>query len=176
MAAVLRELPCETDTHGGAARAGRRQRYRRAYRGVGVGGAVAESLVVDNRPAPAHLGTRLSRKRSGRLHLAGVQFYAGDRPALYKSAASDVVRTLDAVSLLAVTQHHGSACHVPVKTMADLLALFKAQPGKYAFGSAGAPEPRSHLANELFNRPAPVWMCCIFRIGRGAGDDCNAFR
>jgi len=60
-----------------------------------------------------------------------------------------VARLLVACSILAVNND------VPAKTVADLIALAKAQPGKLSFASPGAGTPQ-HIAGELFKRQAGI--------------------
>ncbi|HTE16045.1 MAG TPA: tripartite tricarboxylate transporter substrate binding protein, partial [Burkholderiales bacterium] len=131
-----------------------------------VGRIVAQSLadqwkyavVVDNRPgAGGTIGNNIVAKSPAdgyTLLVSSSTLAIG--PALYKNGSSDVVKDFAAVSLLA-DQPSIMAVHnnVPAKSMPDLIALFKAQPGKYAFGSAGT-GTASHLANELFKTSAGV--------------------
>lgn len=77
-------------------------------------------------------------------------------PALYKNLSSDILRDFVAVTLIAEQPSIIAVnTRVPAKSLAELVALFKAQPGKYAFGSAGN-GTASHLANELFKLTAKV--------------------
>jgi tripartite-type tricarboxylate transporter receptor subunit TctC len=116
------------------------------------------SVVVDNRPgAGGTVGNNIVAKSPAdgyTLLVSSSTLAIG--PALYKNASSDVVKDFATVSLLA-DQPSIMAVHanVPVKSMPDLIALFKAQPGKYSFGSAGT-GTASHLANELFKTSAGV--------------------
>ncbi len=117
-----------------------------------------QSVVVDNRPgAGGTIGNNIVAKSPAdgyTLLVSSSTLAIG--PALYKNASSDVVKDFATVSLLA-DQPSIMAVHatVPAKSMPDLIALFKAQPGKYSFGSAGT-GTASHLANELFRTSAGV--------------------
>jgi tripartite-type tricarboxylate transporter receptor subunit TctC len=55
---------------------------------------------------------------------------------------------------------------VPAKSVPDLVALLKAQPGKYAYASAGNGSP-NHVAAELFRRLAAVDMLHVPYKGGG---------
>ena len=60
-----------------------------------------------------------------------------------------IARLLVACSILAVNND------VPVKGVAELIALAKAQPGKLSFASPGAGTPQ-HIAGEVFKRQAGI--------------------
>src|SRR5690242_9869154 len=60
-----------------------------------------------------------------------------------------VARLLVACSILAVNND------VPAKTVAELIALAKTQPGKLSFASPGAGTPQ-HIAGEVFKRQAGI--------------------
>ena len=77
-------------------------------------------------------------------------------PALYKNLSSDILRDFAAVTLIAEQPSIIAVnTKIPAKSLPELVALLKAQPGKYAFGSAGN-GTASHLANELFKLSAKV--------------------
>jgi len=78
-------------------------------------------------------------------------------PSVYKTNY-DLVRDFVPVTLLGSTPFvlavHPS---VPVKSVAELIKLAKAQPGKLNYGSGGSGTP-PHLATELFKQMAGVQM------------------
>ncbi|MCW5576022.1 MAG: tripartite tricarboxylate transporter substrate binding protein [Burkholderiales bacterium] len=131
-----------------------------------VGRIVAQALaddwgqpvVVDNRPgAGGTLGNGIVARSAPDGHTVLVSSSTmAIGPALYKNPSADVLRDFAAVTLIAdqpsIIAVNG---RVQAKTLSDLLALFKAQPGQYAFGSAGN-GTASHLANELFRLNAKV--------------------
>ena len=131
-----------------------------------VGRIVAQALaeqwgqpvVVDNRPgAGGSIGNAIVAKSAPDGHTVLVSSSTmAIGPALYKSQPVDVLRDFAAVTLIA-DQPSIVAVNpkVPAKSLAELVALFRAQPGKYAFGSAGN-GTASHLANELFKLSAKV--------------------
>jgi tripartite-type tricarboxylate transporter receptor subunit TctC len=71
-------------------------------------------------------------------------------PALYPRVAYDPIKDFDPVTL-AVTAPAIVTVHpsVPAKTVKDLVALIKANPGKYSYASPGTGTP-PHLVGELF--------------------------
>jgi len=78
--------------------------------------------------------------------------------ALYRELSFDPDRDLDAISLFAslpnVLVVHPS---LPVRTVPELIAYAKANPGKLNYGSAGVGST-SHIATELFKSMADVEM------------------
>ena len=117
-----------------------------------------QQVVVDNRPgAGGTIGNDIVAKSAPDGHTVLVSSSTmAIGPALYKNLSSDVLRDFAAVTLIA-EQPSIIAVNpkVPAKSLSELVALFKAQPGKYAFGSAGN-GTASHLANELFKLSAKV--------------------
>ena len=67
-----------------------------------------------------------------------------------------IARLLVLPSILAVNND------VPAKTVAELIALAKAQPGKLSFASPGAGTPQ-HIAGEVF-KSQPVSTSSMFPI------------
>ncbi|MBM0207374.1 tripartite tricarboxylate transporter substrate binding protein [Micromonospora sp. STR1s_5] len=87
--------------------------------------------------------------------------------SLYKKLPFDIEKDFTPVSLVSqsasVLVVHPS---IPAKTVSELVALAKAQPGKLSFGSAGVGSTM-HLAAELFKKMAGVEMAHV--PYRGAG-------
>ena len=71
-------------------------------------------------------------------------------PHLYASVPYDPDKDFDPIAL-PVTTTQVLAVHpsLPVQTVKDLVALLKANPGKYSYASAGVGSP-SHLTSEMF--------------------------
>ncbi len=117
-----------------------------------------QQVVVDNRPgAGGTMGNDIVAKSvpDGYTVLVSSSTMAIG-PALYKNLSSDILRDFAAVTMIAEQPSIIAVnTKVPAKSLAELVALFKAQPGKYAFGSAGN-GTASHLANELFKLSAKV--------------------
>ncbi len=77
-------------------------------------------------------------------------------PSLYDKVAYDPVKDLTPVSIAVFTPSvlvvHND---VPAKTVQELIALVRAQPGKLTYGHAGAGTP-AHLSGELLNSLAGI--------------------
>lgn len=117
-----------------------------------------QSVVVDNRPGAAGtLGNAIVARAApdGYTMLVSSTTLA-IAPALYRNPDAEAVKQLAPLSLLAdqpsVLAVTGK---LAVKSLQELIALMKAQPGKLAYGSAGV-GTASHLANELFAAGAGV--------------------
>jgi tripartite-type tricarboxylate transporter receptor subunit TctC len=117
-----------------------------------------QQVVVDNRPgAGGTMGNDIVARSTPDGHTLLVSSSTmAIGPALYKNLSSDIRNDFAAVTL--ITEQPSIIAvntKVPAKSLPELVALFKAQPGKYAFGSAGN-GTASHLANELFKLTAKV--------------------
>src|SRR6185436_14736229 len=88
-------------------------------------------------------------------------------PSLYAKVPYDAVRDFEPISLMALGPNvlvvHPS---LPVKSVKDLIALAKAQPGAVGFAGSGSGST-PHLAGELFNTLAGVRMVHIPYRGSG---------
>ncbi|MCX7197554.1 MAG: tripartite tricarboxylate transporter substrate binding protein [Proteobacteria bacterium] len=117
-----------------------------------LGDAWGQSIVVDNRPgAGSVVGTALAAKALPDGHTLLVSSSSlAISPALYKELPYDLRRDFAPVTLLA-SQPSALAVHVsvPAASARELIALAKAQPGRLAYGSAGAGSA-THLGSELF--------------------------
>ncbi len=120
--------------------------------------AWGQTLVIDNRPgAGGTIGTTIVARAPADGYTALVSSSTmAIGPALFKDIGFDVLKDFAPVTLIA-DQPSIIAVNpkVPAKTLSELIALFRKQPGKYAFGSAGN-GTASHLANELFKLSAKV--------------------
>ncbi|HMH17053.1 MAG TPA: tripartite tricarboxylate transporter substrate binding protein [Burkholderiales bacterium] len=111
--------------------------------------ALSESLkqqfIVDNRPgASGNIGAEAAAKSApdGYTFLVSANPAIAVNPSLYKNLAYDADRDFTPVARgviapLVVCVHPS----VPAKTLAELLALGKREPGKLSFGSAGTGSP-----------------------------------
>ncbi len=121
-----------------------------------VGQKLSESLkqpvIVDNRGgAGGTVGATLAAKAPAdgyTLFLATIAHAIA--PGLYKKLAYDFQRDFDPVALVASTPNVLIVNDkVPAKTVAELVAYIKANPGKVNFGSAGNGSTE-HISGELF--------------------------
>jgi tripartite-type tricarboxylate transporter receptor subunit TctC len=114
--------------------------------------AVGQPVIVDNRPgAGGNTGTGFVAKAApdGYTLLFTSTSYAIN-PSLYASVPYDIDKDFAAVALMAVVPNmlviHPA---LPFKTVPELVAYAKANPGKLNFGSSGN-GTSVHLAGELF--------------------------
>jgi tripartite-type tricarboxylate transporter receptor subunit TctC len=117
-----------------------------------------QHVVIDNRPgAGGTIGNTIVAKSAPDGYTALISSSTmAISPSLIKNQPSDILRDFQPVTLLA-SQPSIIAVNprVPANLLRELLDLMKAQPGKFAFGSAGN-GTASHLANEQFAAAAGV--------------------
>ncbi|MFN0163857.1 MAG: Bug family tripartite tricarboxylate transporter substrate binding protein [Burkholderiales bacterium] len=114
---------------------------------------LAQPVVIENRPGAATvIGTELAAKAPGdgyTLFLSSVVTHALISH-LYPKLAVDPIRDFVAITTLAVAPTVVVANrNLPANTLAELIALLKANPGKYAYASGGAGST-PHIAGEVF--------------------------
>jgi tripartite-type tricarboxylate transporter receptor subunit TctC len=132
-----------------------------------IGRVVAEQLtaafgqqaIVDNRPgANGVIGTELVAKSApdGYTLLMGGIGSLSINPAIYSKIPYDPVRDFTAITQIAQVPNvlvvHPS---LPVKTVKELIALAKTNPGKLTFSSSGSGSS-DHMSGELFKSMAHV--------------------
>jgi tripartite-type tricarboxylate transporter receptor subunit TctC len=131
---------------------------------------LGEKVVVDNRPgAGGTVGTKAVAKSDpdGYTILLGYTGTLGIGPSLYKNAGYDPRKDFAPIGLIGNAPNslvvHPS---FPAKTVAELIAYAKANPGKVNFGSAGAGTV-SHITGEYFARSAGITLVHIPYKGTG---------
>lgn len=132
--------------------------------------ALKQSFVVENRAgASGAIGSQAVAKAppDGYTLLMGTLSSHGINSALNRSLPYDPVRDFAAVTIVASTPNV-IAVHpgVPVKTLAELVALAKANPGKVTFGSTssgGSP----HMSAELLKMLTKIDMIHVPYKGAG---------
>ncbi|MEJ8815849.1 tripartite tricarboxylate transporter substrate binding protein [Variovorax ureilyticus] len=111
------------------------------------------AIIVDNKPgAGSGVGAAYAAHApaDGRTLLVATSTTLAINPWLYKRLGYDPIKDfapigmIGSVPLVAVVN-----ASVPVKSIGELIALSKAQPGKLSYGSAGSGSPQ-HLAVEMF--------------------------
>ena len=120
---------------------------------------VGQSIVVDNR---AGAGGVIGAAAAAQAAPDGYTLFLGSvgnlaqNPALKENLPYHPVRDFAAVSLLATSSFILLANpSVPAKSVQELIALAKAQPGKLDYGSAGAGSSL-HFAMEIFKSAAGI--------------------
>jgi tripartite-type tricarboxylate transporter receptor subunit TctC len=132
--------------------------------------SLGQNVVIDNRGgATGNIGTELAARAipdGYTLLMCNVAPNAVN-VSLFKKLGFDPVKDFSPVSLVAVTPNilvaHPS---MPVKTVADLVALAKAKPGALNFPSAGVGSS-SHLAGEMLKSMAGIDMVHVPYKGGG---------
>jgi tripartite-type tricarboxylate transporter receptor subunit TctC len=125
---------------------------------------LGESIIVDNRPgAGGTVGTKTVAKSEpdGYTLLLGYTGTLAIGPSLYKGAGYDPRQDFAPIGMIGNAPNslvvHPS---FPAKTVAELIAYAKANPGKVNFGSAGVGTV-SHIAGEYFARAAGITLVHI---------------
>src|SRR4030081_883048 len=131
---------------------------------------LGEKVVVDNRPgAGGTVGTKAVAKSDpdGYTILLGYTGTLAIGPSLYKNAGYDPRKDFASIGLIGNAPNslvvHPS---FPAKSVAELIAYAKANPGKVNFGSAGA-GTASHITGEYFARTAGITLVHIPYKGTG---------
>ena len=122
------------------------------------------SFVVENRPGAAGiLGTRsvAVAPPDGSTILMASSGTLAVNPALYSSLPYDSVKDFQPITLAAtVPLYMVVNPSIPAQTVAELVALARAQPGKINYGSGGS-GVTNHLAMEMFKAAAGIDMTHI---------------
>ncbi len=131
---------------------------------------LGEKVVVDNRPgAGGTVGTRAVAKSEpdGYTLVLGYTGTLAIGPSLYKNVGYDPRKDFAPIGLIGNAPNslvvHPS---FPAKTIAELVAYAKANPGKVNFGSAGA-GTASHITGEYFAASAGIKLVHIPYKGTG---------
>ena len=130
------------------------------YMATRLADRVGQPVVVDNRPAASGVvGADLVAKATPDGHtllVASVTFVIS--AALQKGLPYDGVKDFAPITLL-ISAPLGLLVHpsVPAKTVKELVAYAKANPGKLNYGSSG-PGSIAHLSTELLNAMAGMRM------------------
>ncbi|MBX6425310.1 MAG: tripartite tricarboxylate transporter substrate binding protein [Variibacter sp.] len=129
-----------------------------------------QPVIIENRPGAGGgvAGTSVARAEpDGYTVLLGTGSLLAINASLYKNLGYDPIKDFEPISLLG-TQTNVLYTHpsVGAKTLADLVALIKANPGKYNFGSGGIGTP-AHLAGELLKIKGDLKMTHVPFRGTG---------
>lgn len=131
---------------------------------------LGQTVVVENRGgAGGNLGAAAVAKAQpdGYTILMGTVATHALNPALYKKMPYDPVKSFAPISLLVIVPNVLVVNpNFEAKTVAELIALLKANPDKYSYASSGNGTPL-HLSGELFKSMAGVDMQHIPYQGAG---------
>ena len=129
--------------------------------GEKLGAALGQPVIVENRPgAGGGVGADFVAKAppDGYTLVGGTISTHAINASLYKSLPYDPVRDFVPITLIArLPNLLVINPSVPAKNVAELVALMKANPGKYSFASSGNGTSQ-HLSGELFKSIAGVDM------------------
>lgn len=114
---------------------------------------LGQQLVIDNRSgASGQIGTRIAKDSAPdgyTLLLHTIAFVSS--PILYKNAGYDPLKDFVPVSLISTVPTTVSVNpSLPVRSVKELLALAKSQPGQLIYASSGV-GTNAHITGELFN-------------------------
>lgn len=133
--------------------------------------SLGQTFVVENKGgAGGNIGTaELARAAPDGYTLGLVSVSSHTlNPMLYSKLPYDPDKDIIGVSLLATLSNLlGVTLALPVNNVAELIALCKKEPGKYAFASSG-PGTSLHLSGELFKTMAGVDILHVPYKGAGA--------
>src|SRR3984893_18590218 len=135
-----------------------------------MGELLGEKIVIDNRPgAGGTVGTKAVAKSEpdGYTLVLGYTGTLAIGPSLYKNVGYDPRKDFAPIGMIgnapsAVVVHPS----FPAKSIAELIAYAKANPGKVNFGSAGVGSV-NHITGEYFARSAGITLVHIPYKGTG---------
>ena len=137
---------------------------------AGMVKSLGQQIVVENRGgAGGNIGSAAVARGEpdGYTILMGTVATHALNPALYKKMPYDAVKDFAPISLLAFIPNVLVVNNdFPAKSVAELIDLLKANPGKYSYASSGNGTPL-HLSGELFKSMAGVDMAHVPYKGAG---------
>ncbi|RYF69592.1 MAG: tripartite tricarboxylate transporter substrate binding protein, partial [Comamonadaceae bacterium] len=120
------------------------------------GKALGGSLFIENKGgAGGNIGVDMVAKAAADGYTIGLQTVSlAINPSLTAKMPYDTLKDLAPIGMVASSQHVLVVNNaMPAKTVKELVALLKAQPGRYSYGSAGAGST-FHMSAELFKAVA----------------------
>lgn len=124
-----------------------------------LGELAGQQFVVDNKAGSGgNIGTDAIAKAAPDGYTIGLYTIASQSiaPTLYSKLAFDPKKDFTAVAMMwEVTNMLMVRLELPVRSVPDLIALAKANPGKYSFASSGS-GTTPHLSGEIFKQLAGI--------------------
>jgi tripartite-type tricarboxylate transporter receptor subunit TctC len=131
--------------------------------------ALGQQVIVDNRPgAGGNIGADIVAKAPGDGYTLLFVFSGhAVNPTLYPKLPFDTVRDFAPITMLA-TNESALVVHpsLPVKSVKELIALARQNPGKYSI--AALPSSSQHLGSELFKLQAGIDLLFVPYKGNAA--------
>jgi len=131
---------------------------------------LGQQIVIENRPGA---GGSLAARQVARSEPDGYTIGIGNpavlaiAPAMLPNVGYDPVKDFAPVGMIAASPHIILInTFIPAKTLAEFIALAKAEPGKYTFASGGAGSP-AHLGPELLASIAGIKLTHVPYKGTG---------
>ncbi len=131
---------------------------------------LGQQIVIENRPGA---GGSLAARHVARSEPDGYTIGIGNpatlaiAPAMLPNVGYDPVKDFVPVGMIAASPHIILINNfIPAKTLAEFIALAKAEPGKYTFASGGAGSP-AHLGPELLASIAGIKLTHVPYKGTG---------
>lgn len=140
--------------------------------GQELSNSLGQSVVVDNKPgAGAVIGTDIVAKaRPDGYTLALISSGHAMNPWLYSKLPFDSVADISPVIQIASGPNVIAVnADVPARTVAELIAMLRKEPGRYSFGSAGIGNP-THLAGEIFQSATQTKLIHVPYKGSGQAE------
>jgi tripartite-type tricarboxylate transporter receptor subunit TctC len=135
-----------------------------------MGKLLGQQIVIENRPGA---GGSLAARAVARSEPDGYTIGIGNpavlaiAPAMLPNVGYDPVKDFEPVGMIAASPHIILINNfIPAKTLAEFIALAKAEPGKYTFASGGAGSP-AHLGPELLASIAGIKLTHVPYKGTG---------
>jgi len=140
--------------------------------GQKLGEALGQSFVIENRPGASGLiASEMVAKApaDGYTMMVGSQTTLAVAPALYRSIQIDAPKAFSGMAMVGISPLIAVVpASSPIKTMAELIAYAKSQPGGLTFGSGGV-GTTPHMSGELLGLNAGIKMVHVAYKGEAPG-------
>jgi tripartite-type tricarboxylate transporter receptor subunit TctC len=131
-----------------------------------------QSIVIENRPGASGLIASEQVAKSpadGYTMMVGSQTTLAVAPALYRSIQLDAAKSFTGMAMVGISPLVAVVpTSSPIKSMAELIAFAKSQPGGLTFGSGGV-GTTPHMSGELLGLSAGIKMVHVAYKGEAPG-------